>query len=471
MSSSITTPNVANDPSRIILDKIEVERFDGTKKVDIKPLVVALTITTGITNPSVYGYLVIADSNDLLGRNASALIGEEFITVFLRQPEQGPDFPEKTFEYKFVVTKVDNEYMTEQSSGSLFRIELRSIDNFINAGAMRSRSYANTPTNIVKSILAQELKTSRPLINFEDTDGETSYAFVESKPFEKIGMVTAQAYGVNGAITSTFAFYESFEGYNFESIGYIIDRNLKSENPAIKYEYKSDVSADRDGKTSILSYTKPYRFNSIEKLSHGYANTKVIAYNLIEKRPEVDYITMPEELRTSTIPVLNTTDLRNSNTFIDKVKELGNLTYLVPWKPPNEYTPRHDYTNQALLHSGPYTIILNENTLLIRVYGTLHQDVGKLIEIVITDNLPITETQAKREDEHLSGKYIISTISHEIRNTGGKFEFFTNITCFKESSLRRANYYDELYGNPGQINIPALNNTPASTVGIGEGQA
>lgn len=467
MSSSITTPNVANDPSSIIIDQIILERFDGTRKVDINPLVVALSIATSMSNPSMYAYLLIADSNDLLGKNASALIGEEFITVYLRQPEQSADFPEKTFEYKFVVTKVDMEYMPEQSSGSVFKIELRSIDNFINAGAMRSRSYANTPTEIVKSILEKELKTTVPLVNFEETDGVTAYAFVESKPYEKIAIVTGQTYSGREYITSTFSFYESFAGYNFESIENIIQRNLQETTTPTVYEYKSDVSADRDGKNSILSYTKPYRFNTIQKLSYGFANTQVIQYDLIEKRPIANNITIAEEIKDRGSPSLNTIDTRNSTTFLDKVKELGNLTYLIPYASDaghkNGALPvRYDYTDRALLYSSPYTLILNENTLNIRIYGTLHQDIGKMIEIKILDNIPISQESEKREDEHLSGRYIISAMSHEIRNTGGKYEFFTNISCFKESSLRNATYYDNLYDSDS-INIPALGGTGSTT--------
>lgn len=467
MSSSLSTPNVANDPSSIIIDQIILERFDGTRKVDINPLVIALSIATSMTNPSMYGYILIADSNDLLGKNASALIGEEFITVYLRQPEQSADFPEKTFEYKFVVTKIDLEYMPEQSSGSVFRIELRSIDNFINAGAMRSRSYANTPTGIVKSILEKELKTTVPIVNFEETDGVTAYAFVESKPYEKIAIVTGQTYSGREYITSTFSFYESFAGYNFESIENIIQRNLQETTTPVVYEYKSDVSADRDGKNSILSYTKPYRFNTIQKLSYGFANTRVIQYDLVEKRPIANNITIAQEIKDRNSPSLNTIDTRNSTTFLDKVKELGNLTYLIPYASDtghkNGALPiRYDYTDRSLLYSSPYTLILNENTLSIRVYGTLHQDIGKMIEIKILDNIPISQESDKREDEHLSGRYIISAISHEIRNTGGKYEFFTNISCFKESSLRNATYYDTLYDNDS-INIPALGGAGSTT--------
>ncbi len=467
MSSSVTTPSVANDPSSIIIDKIELERFDGTRKVDINALVVALNIATDISNPSLYGNILIADSNDLLGKNASSLIGEEFITIFLRQPDQGANFPEKTFEYKFVVTKVDMEYMPEQSSGSVFRIELRSIDNFINSGSMRSKSYANTPTGIVKSILENELKTDRPLVNFEEADGLTAYAFVESKPFEKIAIVTAQTFSGREFVTSTFSFYESFEGYNFESIENIIQRNLQEDAKPIVYEYKSDVSADRDGKTSIISYSKPYRFNTIEKLSYGFANTKVVQYDLVEKRAIANNITIAQELKDRSPQSLNNVDTRNSMTFLDKVKELGNLTYLIPYASDAGHKGgalpvRYDYTDRALLFSSPYTLILNENSLSIRVYGTLHQDIGKRIEIKIMDNLPHTEIQAKREDEHLSGIYLISAISHEIRNTGGKYEFFTNISCFKESSLRSTSYYDNLYDKE-QINIPALGGTGSTT--------
>jgi hypothetical protein len=203
-------------------------------------------------------------------------------------------------------------------------------------------------------------------------------------------------------------------------------------------------------------------------MSHGFANTTVIQYDLIEKRPILNTITIVDELKRKAIPTLNTFDQRNSTTFINRIKELGSLTYLIPYSSDVGHKSgalpvRFDYTDRALLYSSPYTLILNENTLQIRVYGTLHQDIGKKIEVRILDNIPITEDQLKRLDEQLSGMYIISSISHDINNMGGKYEFFTNISCVKESSLRNTAYYDNLYDNQ-QINIPALGGAGTPTV-------
>lgn len=431
-----------NDPSAIVINSIGLEKFDGSKKVDIKPITISLRLTSSLTYPTIYAYLLIGDSNNLLDNEDFAIVGEEFVTIDVKQPPQSPEIPVKEFKYKFVVNKVDTEVLSQDTFGSLYKLELISVDKFINSGAIRSKGYANTHTNIVKSILQNELKSDVTIANFEETTGITQYAFVESKPFEKIMTVTSQAYNNREFLTSTFCFYENFEGYNFESFENIIQRNL--EVTPRKFSYRMATSADREGYKSIVSYVRPYRFHTSVRISQGYYSTKVISYNLFEKRAETRVITLPEELK-NVENRLNSIDQRNSQAFIDRVKELGSSTYLIPYTPPHAYpnTERVDYTNSSLLYASPFSILLRENTILATVYGAMDIDVGKVVELEFPDNKN-TADDTKGVDKDLSGKYIVTEITHDIDLAGrGKIEFFTNLTCVKESSLRRINYYDK----------------------------
>jgi hypothetical protein len=443
-----------NDPSAIVINRIELEKFDGSKKIDIKPLTISIRLSSSLTYPTIYAYLLIGDTNNLLDNEDFALVGEEFITIDIKQPVQSPELPAREFSYKFVVNKIDTEVPSEDSFGSLYKIELISVDKLINSGAIRSKGYSNTHTNIVKSIIENELKSDVPIVNFEDTNGTTQYAFVESKPFEKIMTVASQAYNNREFLTSTFCFYENFEGYNFESFENIIQRNL--EITPRKFSYTMTTSADRDGHKSIVSYVRPYRFHTSTRIAQGYYSTKVISYNLLEKRAEIQQITLPDELK-KVESRLNSIDPRSSQAFIDRIKDMGSSTYLIPYAPPYAYPnpERVDYTNSSLLYASPFSILLGENTLHVKVYGALDIDSGKIIELEFPDNKN-TADSTKSIDKDLSGKYIVTDTTHDIDLSGrGKIEFFTNITCVKESSLRRINYYDKQL-TTDSINIRAL---------------
>lgn len=442
-----------NDPSAIVINKIELEKFDGSKKIDIKPLSISLRLSSSLTYPTIYAYLLIGDTNNLLDNEDFAIVGEEFVTIDIKQPAQSADLPTKEFSYKFIVNTVDTEILNQDSFGSLYKLELISVDKFINSGAIKSKGYSNTHTNIVKSIIENELKSDVPLINFEETSGTTQYAFVESKPFEKIMLVTSQAYNNREFLTSTFCFYENFEGYNFESFENIIQRNL--EVTPRKFSYRMTTSSDREGYKSIVSYVRPYRFHTSVRVSQGYYSTKVISYNLFEKRAETRVITLPDELK-KVEKRLNSIDQRSSQTLIDRLKNLGSATYLIPYKPPYAYpNERVDNTNSSLLYASPFSILMRENTLLSTVYGALDIDVGKIVELEFPDNKD-TADATKSIDKDLSGKYIVTDVTHDIDLAGrGKIEFFTNLTCVKESSLRRINYYDKQL-TTDSINIRAL---------------
>jgi hypothetical protein len=455
MSSTTSTNITLNNPKAVIVEKVELEKFDGSKKLEIKLLTASLMISSSIHFPTIFGRVIIGDSNNLLDNEAFAFTGEEFVNVTIKQPPQSNTVPQSDFSYKFVVNKVDTELQSEDTSGTVYRVELVSVDFFINSGAMKSRGYSNTNTNIVKSILENELKTETAVNNFEETLGTTQYAFVESKPFEKINMLTNQTFSNRDSITSTFLFYESFKGYNFESYENIVQRNLESETTPRKFSYKMSTSNDRQGYDSILSYFKPYRFNMHVRLAHGFYSTKVISYNLYEKRAEERTITLPNELKNVQNKLNSSHDLRSTDSFIEKVKDIGSLTYLIPYAPPNAYAPeRVDNTNSSLLYSSPFSILLDESTISVRLNGILDQDISNLVELEFPDSLATTNT-LKGIEKNLSGRYIISELTHEIQNTGGAFEIESSVTCIKESTLRRVTFYNSQLTTEN-INIKAL---------------
>jgi hypothetical protein len=455
MSNTLSDVNLDN-PRRIILDKIEAEKFDGSKKLDIRPLMISGALSASLFHPTIFSRIMIGDTHNLLDGRDFAFTGEEFITLSLKQQATSNTNPESTFSYKFIVNNVSVENLVEDSSGSAYVLELVSVDSFINSGMMKSRGYSNTSTNMVKSILENELKTSIPILNFEDTVGITQYGFTEIKPFEKINFITSQAYNNREFITSTFSFYENFKGYNFESFENIIQRNLEANTTPLTYSYKTTPLSDREAYNTILSYTVPYRFDAKSRLSYGFFSSKVISYNLFEKRPETQTISLPEKLKDNTTKLNDNTDTRSTTIFAEKAKDIGSLTYLIPYAPPQAYNSpeRVDNTNNSLLYAGPFSVLLSENTVMIRINGNLKLDVSDIINLQFPDNLPVTNP-TKNIDRDLSGNYIIAEISHDIINTGANYEFETNITCIKESSLRNVNFYDSQL-TTDNVNIRAL---------------
>lgn len=195
MSDTTKDIDALNDPSAVELREVVISKFDNSKKFDIRPLVLAINLNASIYDQTVFGYMLIADSNNLLvGDNATlkmddnkkfSIIGEEFVNIRLEQIENKTgQVPGAVIEYKFVVDRIDSDYAAAQSSGSVYKITLRSVDSFINAGAMRSKSYSGSVSEIVKSVLVDELKTDISIKddeNFEKINDITTYAFIESK--------------------------------------------------------------------------------------------------------------------------------------------------------------------------------------------------------------------------------------------------------------------------------------------------
>lgn len=440
MSSSVSVDS--KTPGNIEIQELSAQKFDGGTPVDIRSIVASIDITASIVNPTIFARILLIDNLDILNNEVFSFTGEEFINISLRRNNT-----EFRFTYKFVVSSMSVEIKSASADSSVSALTLLSVDSFVNSSLFKSKGYTGTITEIIRSILETELKTKISINRFADSvDGQT-FAFTEIKPFEKISMLTPRASLNSPSITSMFMFYENRSGYNFEPFEDIMERASANSEP-ISFINTPLESVNRDDQlNAILSYMPRSTFNNHRRMYHGLYNSNVKAFDFITKTVDKQELSILEKI--DELKHLNASDPGSSTNFSTKVKELGSLTYFIPTD-----SSIIDRTSRALLNNSPFSILLQENTLIIKTFGNFSYDVGDPVLITILDNNPL-QNQNKKPDPRYSGKYLIHTITHEIGIDQHGYTMLNNIVLIREGTLRDVKYYDKQY-TTGDIALDAI---------------
>lgn len=448
-------PSVYNDARVGVFDvKVTATKFDNKKSLEVTSIVAGINITSALNHQTISGNISIVDNLNLLNNEQFSFVGEEFINIVIRKPGSDDEV-----QYKFVAASLDQEVKASTSDGALFTITLLSIDSFVNAGSFKSAGYKGSGSDIVKSILTQELRTEVEISddNFEEPDGELSYAFTKIKPFEKISILTNQCYKNKPSLTSTFMFYENRKGYNFETYERIMERAI-ANNDIIRYTHTPISYIDREANiNSILNYNAKGTFNNFKRLYHGMYNTEILNFNFITKELRSETFNLLENIDNTLH--LNRADPGSSDVFRQSASSLGAFSYMVPFD-----SSRDDNTGKAILYSSAFSLLLSENTLTVKTFGNLGLDVGDVIDVHILDNASTTDSE-KGLDNRYSGKYIIFALTLSLGTTTGGMEMYNNMYLVNDGAFRQAEYYNRLYSETDpSISIPAMADRDSQSV-------
>lgn len=421
-------------PGAVEIVELTAEKFDSNRKVDIRSIVASIQITASISTATMFAKMMLGDGIDFLNNPLFAFTGEEFINVSFRRSNTN-----QRFNYKFVVATLDSEIKSGAGDSSVFVLTLLSVDTFIDSGALKSKGYTGTITQIIRSILETELKTEIPINNerFVNTVDDNTFAFTEIKPFEKIDILQTRAFRESPSITSIFMFYENRSGYNFEPFEDMMTR-AESNTNVITYTSTPLESIDRETEfNAILNFAPRSTFNNHRRMYHGLYNSNVKHFDFLTKNVTKEEISLLENI--DQLLHLNRPDPGVSTSFSEKIKALGSLTYFIPFD-----SSTNDRTKDVLLNNSPFSILLDENTLLVKTFGNLLYDVSDPVNVVILDNNSL-QNENKKEDPRYSGKYIIHTITYEISVVQTGYLMYNNMLLIREGALRNTDFYNKQY--------------------------
>lgn len=454
--------------------------------IDITGLILFFEFTESIFQHTLHGKLVMADGVGLMNSENFTITGEEFLEISFETAE------EKSFTYKFVVSKVDIEVRNSSSDSSVLALTLMSVDGFSNLFTFISKGYGSsdtsartepppttqdpqtpasevegsgaegrrpiTITDIVKQILSEELRSEIEIddTKFTETTQNYYYGFTRTRPFEKIQMLQQKAFQQTDYISSTFVFYEDRSGYNFKSIENIIDLSASNNTP-LTYSYSqlgSYLGFVQPNFRLIRSYEPASRMHNYDRLQAGFYKTSLLLFDVWTKRIITNTFNAYEDYKNFAHMQGSQNDqaaytLNVSTQFAEKVNQVSDYTLLMPYD-----SEQDDLTYKNILYSRPFVRLLSENSLNIVIDGTLQLELADPIIIQIPDNRPSNDN-TRELDPRYSGRYFVASITHSIDNNDSSGTGYKcSLIVTRDLLPINQSIYDQQVSD--NIDIPAL---------------
>lgn len=192
------------------LDKLDLI-LDSGDRVSLLDLFVNIRINQDMfINPSMYCVIRIADALDLY--SSLPIKNNETLDIKFYSPDNDP------VELKLRLFSRENVLLGENGRTTYYDLKFISPESIINTQIKNSRSYTGTVSDIAGSIWSKHFGASKPLLR-EQTEGEYTVVLPFNNPFSHIQYLAKNAERKDNVNDCNFFFFETFDGWNFVSVG------------------------------------------------------------------------------------------------------------------------------------------------------------------------------------------------------------------------------------------------------------
>lgn len=168
------------------LESILIKSSKGVE-LDFKQLNLELNIYEGIYENSIYGNITIRDSANHIQH--MPIVGQEEISFLLKTPTYSDTINFR--EYRGRIYKITNQIRTIERQ-QVYMLHFVTQESLTNTRTRLSRAFTDTPSNTVKNILQNTIKTNKPIF-VEDTKGVHKIVSPNSRPFDLIKMLAKRS--------------------------------------------------------------------------------------------------------------------------------------------------------------------------------------------------------------------------------------------------------------------------------------
>lgn len=406
------------EPGDIKLVGITLTNNDGSARVDLRGVTVALSIYEDIEAPTVYAELAINDALNLVKN--FPIIGEENLEITFLTPGR-----DKMTTYKLRTFAVEGTTVGENNQLSNYTLKCVSSEHFTNSVQQIDKGYNNTVAEMVIDILANELKVTKS-INVEDTRGLIPVTIPRMNPFQAIDFLRQRAVAKRPS-GGVFVFFENQFGFNFTSLEKLIEDGKKSIDSR-SFTHAPNVTTDKLTQQyafrNITRLQHLTKFDTISKMSSGMFKNSVISYDMLSKSVSSTEFKLHEQAK-----VFETGEKLTKLTNTEKLINEANAGAPFYMFAPKDTSKGNDFIADLLGYRQAFTSMFNQNVLRCQIYGDNYLTVGDMVTI----NLPDTSgtTEKKVGDKRFSGNYMITKLRHMIYQVDRKFKYDIAMDCNK----------------------------------------
>jgi len=418
--------NAAAASGQVTLSAVTISsKYRDIDSKSLMGLLASVNIYESIYTNGVGAAIEIVDSIDLLG--TFPIIGEE--TVFLQfKSAVSEDLVEITLDVLSVSAKsidksgITQDYTLTCASRATLRDQLISID----------RKFTGAPHEFVESVISNSLNGGKdnlifPIKQIDETQGNQEIVIPGLTPFGAIQMFSVFAYHRDNPY-QIFLFYETLDGFNFRSLSKLFTQEIKHKYIYSMGRATSHWDLEKEGYVRAISMRLGPHADSSKYIfasTFGGKTREVNYYNKTIKDYPSNYLDQAAKIKK-----LDTTrsesSLIQSKEFIEDYG-INPITHML----------NTNHINRNLnIQLAPRAIardIITHANIELTVPGNSELRAGDTVDV----NFPrIVSDGAKRyRDKQLSGKYLITRVTHNL-----------SLTSYESTiELIRDSFVEELY--------------------------
>lgn len=386
----------------IKLEKIQISSLSG-QYANIINQVIGIEIYEDLFAPFITLSIVLRESVDYI--NLFPFVGEEYIELVLSTP-----LVDKKIDGKFYIYKISDRENTKDRE-VVYTINAISGEYLTDANRKLSKTYSGNVGEIAYDILTKELNTDKPIL-VEKTNNTVAFTANYWSPVKCLNYASSTA--ANSGDSPSYLFYEDRTGFNFRSIDELCKADSYHQLIKDNYSRSSEnntTSTRKDPQEDykrIMEMSVPVVTNYMEEIQTGRLKSRLITHDIVTKQYAVKDYSVKKDTK-------NPATLLNTYPGYSKYATSNSIsTLLVMPRYFGNYTNFADVTNTKTIQKRiSFFKNLEKYKVTVNILGRTDYTVGQVFEL----NIPRI-TQIKKEEDAkdpiLSGRYIVSAISHKI---------------------------------------------------------
>jgi hypothetical protein len=418
MQTGSNTLRFAGD---VTFDKIELKSLNG-QFANIVNQVVSIEVYEDLFSPFMTISIVLKESVDYI--NLFPFVGEEYIELRIVTPGT-----EKAIEGKFYIYKITDRLMVKDREAA-YTIKAISEEYLTDVNRKISKSFSGSISESAYRLTQSDGLNTKKKVIVEKTSNNIMFTAPYWTPTKCINNLASAA--INQNKSPSYLFFENRDGFNFRSIDEMLKDNTYHKFVNDNYSRSTlgeSLTSTRDPQEDykrILEIDIPILTDYMEEIQTGRLKSRLVTHDITTKQYSVkDYSVKKDTESPSTLlnpyPGYSKYAMTNSiSTLVVMPKYFGN------------FTKYGDVTNSKSIQKRmSFFQNLSKFKVTIQVIGRTDYTVGQIVELDIPKVTQITREDEDPRDPILSGRYIVSAISHIIN----KENHTCNIELIKNSVL------------------------------------
>lgn len=412
------------------INKMVLKSGINENSVDIRALYTNFEIFEDLFSPFMTAKLYMIDSLNL--PEILPIRGQETLEIEFHTDFVGVEPVKKTFR----VYKVDGHTVDENGRGQQYTIHLMSEGGYFNYTERCGYSVKGKTSSMVAEIFKKHFPEYlwKDSLFIQPTSDNFSFVLPQNySPFKAITWLSRRAISGAEVDYSPYLFYETFDGYRFQTLYKIMEDGEKAKD---KYYFiKSNVNKNPETNEGsgievegiaglpgsynrIQSLQESSRFDMVENIGSGVVASKMSVHDLIFKERR-DYYFKESDVfddirKLSKLPHYINTKQKESNEFFEKS---NSAYFFFSFSPYTVYTEDNNIVDNSRAEEfflkRKYMInSLMSQTLSVEIYGDSTKRVGQIMEIFVPKIAADGHLLDEPQDKVFSGDYIITSACH-----------------------------------------------------------